>query len=91
MIATSLSAFEDRALASLTTGVLTLLVLASAIGWILDRRITSGTGRATVQNINARIRAWWVMCAVFAVALASAACSGFKSPRRPLWPPWLLF
>jgi phosphatidate cytidylyltransferase len=50
-----------------------LLVLASIVGWILSRRITSGTGRATVENINARIRAWWVMTLIFVVAVATGS------------------
>lgn len=49
-------------------GVLALLLLASAMGLALSRRVTSENGRATVANLNARIKAWWVMVAVFAVA-----------------------
>jgi phosphatidate cytidylyltransferase len=62
---------EDTALLGLVAGVLTLLVLASITGWILSRRVTSGAGRATVENINARIRAWWVMALLFVVAVAT--------------------
>jgi phosphatidate cytidylyltransferase len=41
-------------------GVLGLLVVASLIGWLLARR-----GRTPViDNLNARIRAWWVMAGV---------------------------
>jgi phosphatidate cytidylyltransferase len=61
----------DRALLALAGGVLGLLVLASFIGWTLSRRITSGAGRATVENINARIRAWWVMALLFMVAIVT--------------------
>lgn len=50
-------------------GVLALLIVASVIGAILARRVTGESGRATVANLNDRLRAWWVMCAVFAVAL----------------------
>jgi phosphatidate cytidylyltransferase len=39
-------------------------VLASAIGWILQRR---RGGDATIANLNARVRAWWVMVAIIAV------------------------
>ncbi len=49
-------------------GVFALLAVASMIGFILSRRVTSETGRAVVANLNARIRAWWVMVAVFGVA-----------------------
>jgi phosphatidate cytidylyltransferase len=34
----------------------------------LSRRVTSETGIETVRNLNARIKAWWAMVAVFAVA-----------------------
>ncbi len=57
------------ALRSLITGVLALLVFASIAGWILDRRVSSASARATVDNINARIRAWWVMALLFVVAV----------------------
>jgi len=51
-------------------GIVALLVLASAIGFAMGRRPLSEEARKTVDNINARIRAWWVMVAVFALALA---------------------
>ena len=63
--------FEDRAFVALVGGVLGLLVIASIAGWILSRRMTSERGRATVDNINARIRAWWVMALIFVVAASS--------------------
>lgn len=49
-------------------GVAILLSVASLIGLALGRRVTSDSGRATVANLNARIKAWWVMVAIFAVA-----------------------
>ncbi len=52
-------------------GVLGLLVVASIVGAILAWTVKSEGGRATVQNLNARVKAWWGMCAVFAVALAT--------------------
>ncbi|WP_162125890.1 phosphatidate cytidylyltransferase [Pseudoxanthomonas wuyuanensis] len=41
-------------------GVIALLLVASGIGWLLGRRKPG----AVVDNLNARIRAWWVMAAV---------------------------
>jgi phosphatidate cytidylyltransferase len=64
---------NDAALLELVAGVVTLLVFASIVGWILNRRISSGSGRATVENINARIRAWWLMALVFGVSVATGA------------------
>src|SRR4051794_24282131 len=52
----------------LYAGVLGLLGVASIVGFILGRRVTSDAGRDTVRNLNARIKAWWVMVLVFALA-----------------------
>ena len=49
-------------------GVLGILILASLIGWILHLRVRTEQRRAIIENLNSRIRAWWVMVAVFAVA-----------------------
>ncbi len=49
-------------------GVVALLLVASTIGFVLSRRVTGEAGRDTVRNLNARIKAWWVMVAVFALA-----------------------
>ena len=62
-----------RPLLALLGGVLALLVVASAIGWMLSRAVVGDADRATVDNINARIRAWWVMALVFAVSVATGA------------------
>lgn len=59
------------ALVKLVGGVLALLVVASMVGFILSRTATSDSARATVKNLNARIRAWWIMVAVFGVAIAT--------------------
>jgi len=45
--------------------VVGILVIASIIGAVLAMRVSSEGGRKTVQNLNARIRSWWVMAAVF--------------------------
>ena len=52
-------------------GVLALLVIASITGRILKRTLRGEAAQKMVANLNARINAWWVMCAVFAVALAA--------------------
>ncbi len=51
-------------------GVLTLLIIASLIGWALSRRSGDDKWRSTVANLNARTNAWWVMAGVFGAALA---------------------
>ena len=64
-----LAALGDRQLMWLFGGVLCLLVLSSLIGGILKRRHRPDASRATIDNLNARIRAWWKMCAIFALSL----------------------
>ena len=59
----------SRELLYLLLGVLALLVLASIIGRVLQAR-ASDSARATVDNLVARIKAWWVMCGIFALTLA---------------------
>jgi phosphatidate cytidylyltransferase len=49
-------------------GVVVLLAIASAIGSYLARRVATDSSRLTVANLNARIKAWWIMVAVFAIA-----------------------
>jgi phosphatidate cytidylyltransferase len=58
----------DHELYSLYLGIVALLVVASILGFLLEWKVTSPKGRETVANINARIRAWWFMCGIFAVA-----------------------
>jgi len=52
-------------------GVIALLLMASAIGAVLARTVRSENGRRTVQNLNARTRAWWMMVAIFLFAMLS--------------------
>lgn len=61
----------DQDLVWLGGGIVAVLVLASGIGAVLHRRVGSEEGRITVANLNARVRSWWVMCAVFAIALVT--------------------
>ncbi len=58
---------RDRQTLMLFGGVLALLVVATIIGQILKM----WRGGDVVGNANARIRAWWVMSAVFALSLAT--------------------
>jgi len=56
---------RDRQTLMLFGGVLALLVVATIVGQLIKLRSRS----AVVDNLNARIRAWWVMSAVFALSL----------------------
>jgi phosphatidate cytidylyltransferase len=46
-----------------------LLLLFSIVGFVLSRTVKSPGGRATVENMNARISAWWVMAALVSAAV----------------------
>lgn len=59
----------DRELQALGVGILTVLIVATVVGEILARRAGSDAARATIRNLNDRVRAWWVMVAVLALAL----------------------
>jgi len=61
----------DPQMLLLLGGIGALLTIASLIGWVLDRRVRDDQARLVVANLNARIRSWWVMTAVFAAALAT--------------------
>ena len=63
--------FEDRELVWLIGGILVFLTVATVIGAILKRRARSESARATVDNLVARINAWWAMVAVFGIAIAT--------------------
>lgn len=64
-----MTAFLQTSLGWLIGGVVALLVVASMSGWMLQQRATGASARATVANVNARIRAWWVMAALFTLSL----------------------
>jgi len=52
-------------------GLIGFLLLASMVGAVLARTTHSEKGRAVVQNLNARIRAWWAMVGFFGLAVVS--------------------
>lgn len=54
----------------IVVGVGTLLVLATAVGAVLERRARDDKALATIRNLNARTRSWWVMAVVLAGAVA---------------------
>ncbi len=61
----------DPELLLLLGGIGGLLALSSLVGWALDQRVRDDQTRLVVANLNARIRSWWVMTAVFVAALAT--------------------
>ncbi|WP_436874046.1 phosphatidate cytidylyltransferase [Kosakonia sacchari] len=55
----------DSDLRLLLSGLFGLLTVASVIGFLLSRRYQN----ATIANLNARIRAWWLMCTVSVITM----------------------
>ena len=56
----------DPVLTNVSIGILAVLVVSSIVGAVLARRRPG----ATVDNLNARIRAWWAMGITFGLAVA---------------------
>jgi phosphatidate cytidylyltransferase len=52
------------------SGIVALLTISSLAGAVLGKRVKSDSGRATVENLVARVNAWWTMVAVLAIAFA---------------------
>jgi phosphatidate cytidylyltransferase len=52
-------------------GIGAVLVVASVVGLALKRRIAPDRPHAVIDNLNARIKAWWVMVALVAVSAAA--------------------
>jgi phosphatidate cytidylyltransferase len=53
----------------LLAGIAALLLVASFIGTLLQLRFSPQGGNAAVENLNARIQAWWVMTLCLGLAL----------------------
>jgi phosphatidate cytidylyltransferase len=53
---------------TLVLGILAVLLLASVIGYILQRRLSPDGSNASIENLNARIKAWWVMVILIGIA-----------------------
>jgi phosphatidate cytidylyltransferase len=65
----------NATLATVLYGLVGLLAIASLIGLVLEWRAAKPETVKTVENLNARIRSWWVMVVVVggAIALGNAA------------------
>jgi phosphatidate cytidylyltransferase len=55
-------------LLAVLAGIVGVLVVASAIGYALQRA-SSGAPNAVIENLNDRIQAWWVMVVLMGLAL----------------------
>ncbi len=55
-------------LLTLVAGIFGVLIVASVIGYILQQRLSPTGSNAAVENLNARINAWWVMVILIGIA-----------------------
>ncbi|MBW9114198.1 phosphatidate cytidylyltransferase [Rhizobium cauense] len=53
---------------TLVLGIFTLLVVSSSIGYALQRRVPAGQSNTAIENLNARIKAWWIMAILIGLA-----------------------
>jgi phosphatidate cytidylyltransferase len=60
----------DRHAAWVSGSIFALLIMATIVGRLLVLRGGSPESKRTIDNMNARINAWWIMVLVFAAALA---------------------
>jgi phosphatidate cytidylyltransferase len=71
---------QDWAFAGVVVG---LLAVATAVGQIVKRQPHLGLHAAAVESFNSRVRAWWIICSLLAVAFISkgltVALFGFLS------------
>ncbi|MET3602080.1 phosphatidate cytidylyltransferase [Martelella mangrovi] len=49
-------------------GIGGVLIFASAIGFVLQRRLSPNGENEAIENLNDRIRAWWVMAITLSIA-----------------------
>ena len=59
----------DKETAYLVGGVLAVLIIGTVIGRILKVSSKSEAKAKSIQNLNDRVKAWWVMAAVFGLAI----------------------
>jgi phosphatidate cytidylyltransferase len=55
---------------ALFAGIVGVLVVASAVGFVLERRTAAAGPNAVIENLNSRIKSWWVMVIAIGVAFA---------------------
>lgn len=61
----------DSDLWTLVLGIVAVLVVASAIGFVLQRRLSPDHSNAAIENLNARIKAWWIMVILIGLAFTA--------------------
>lgn len=59
---------DDWRIIILLAGVIGILLAGSLASFVLSRRAHSEAMQTTVRNLQSRVKAWWVMVAIFAAA-----------------------
>src|SRR6185295_3034604 len=67
----------DREMVYLVGGVFAFLAVASLAGWIIAKTVRSEKALPTIQNLNARIGAWWGMAILFFAAMAAGRTAAY--------------
>ncbi|NLR99736.1 phosphatidate cytidylyltransferase [Rhizobium sp. P38BS-XIX] len=52
----------------LVLGIFGVLIVASIVGYVLQQRLSPDGSNAAIENLNARIKAWWVMVVLIGIA-----------------------
>lgn len=60
--------FDER-LVWACAGILVLLVVGTTVGLVLRTVVKAPSAVRTIDNLNRRMRAWWVMCLIFGLTL----------------------
>ncbi len=58
-------------LLTLVAGIFGVLILASTIGYVLQQRLSPTGSNASIENLNARIKAWWIMVILIGIAFVA--------------------
>ena len=53
----------------IAAGLLGVLVVASAVGAVLKQAVARGAPHAVIDNLNARVKAWWLMVVLIGLGL----------------------
>ena len=56
-------------LLTLLAGLAAVLIAASAVGYVLQKRLSPDGSNTVIENLNDRIYAWWAMVAAIGIAL----------------------
>jgi len=61
----------DKETGYLVGGVLVLLIVGTITGQVLRLTATGEGSKKTIRNLNDRMKAWWMMVAIFGLAMLS--------------------